>query len=275
MSGNDTQSRRTVLKASLATVAGGLFGTGVAAAAGGDDPVSAEAAGIRDDVERLRREGDTLGALELLDRHDVDYTATYNSLGGRERDDAITALSNAPDPSSGDVSTQDFFSESDSNTTVWAYNLYDDIYLAQNDFTVKAFDDALDPDMPGTNDLLSLAYSQPNEAVGGYLDYGMFDFDDDIMSVEETPVVDGPGAVVSINDGGTVTSQSYYQGFVSFRVDKDSSDEETVGGKYAHTWSAGNIGSWPSVSYSWNGMGISVDPGYLNDKWELTSTDRF
>lgn len=273
---NNSRTRRNVLKAGLGIAGAGFLGISTASASDADDPVSAEEAGIKETVVELLNQGETLQALKLLKQHGVDYTATYNSLSGKERDDAISALSSdETSTDSSGASTEDFFTKGDSNITVYAFNLSGDTYRARIDFTLEAFDDAIDPDMPGTKDLISLGYSQANEAMGGTVDYGMTNFDDSILSLRETPVVDGPGAVIDLNDGQTVTSQSTYRGYLAYDIDKDSSDNETLAGKYVHTWSAGNIGSAPTSSYSWSGVGISVDPGTLNDKWQLTGSDRF
>ncbi|ELZ96470.1 hypothetical protein C440_04963 [Haloferax mucosum ATCC BAA-1512] len=272
-----TQTRRSVLKAGLATATAGFLSVGSVTASSSEGPISAEEAGVKKEINRRLNEGKTLEVLKLLEKYGVDYTATYNSLGGSERDDAISALSSSrtDEDSSGDVSTEDFFTKSDSNVTVYAFNLSGDLYRARIDFTVKAFDDAIDPDMPSTKDLIALGYSQPNEAMGDSLDYGMDNFNDSILSVQEKPVIDGPGAVISLSDGQTKTSQNTYRGYLAYDLDKDSSDEETIAGEYVHTWSAGNIGSGPTSSYSWSGLSIDVDPGHLNDKWELSGSDRF
>lgn len=276
MDGEKNYLRRNVLKTGLATTVAGHIGAGTVAASSSTNPVSVEEAGIRQEVEKLLDDYRTFEALELMDEHDVDCTATYNSLSGEEQD-ALESLSSneTRSNSSGSVSTQDFFAKDESSITVFAFRLHQDFYRARIDFSVEAYDDAADPDLPGTNDLIALGYSQPNEAVSGELDYGLANYKDDVLSVEEKPVVNGPGAVISLNDIRTEPNQSKYRGHLYYRIDKDGSDKETVVGEYNHTWSIGNLGGLGQVTFSWSGLGIAVDPGKLNDKWTIASSGRF
>lgn len=276
MQTNDNQSRRKVLKTGAA-VASSIIGIQNVAATN-NTTISAEAAGIKQDINDLLDNNNLLEALQLLDKYGVEYTASYNSRSQPEQDNAIEALSenDAQDETQSDeISTQSFMSKGDSNITVWAWHLYDDIYQVRIDFTVEAFNGPANPDMPGSDDIVALGYSQPNEAISSTVNYGMTDYDSSIISVKENPVINGPGAVIAINDGAMQVDQASYTGFMSFDLDKDSSDNETIAGEYTHTWSAGNLGEISSVSYGWNGLGVSVDPGYLNDKWDLTGSDRF
>ncbi len=251
------KSRRSVLKKG-GVAALGLATVGGTAVASDSEKVSAEEAGVDKAAEKLAEQQKLVELFKLLRNHNVEYGASLTTRSGKRYENPLKVLS-GQETSSGDVTTQDFFTKSDSYVTSYHWNRSGDLYHIQSDVTLQAFD-GVDVDLAAPNDAFTLAYGDNFQFEPDTI---MYDGPDggSAISVREYPITSGKGLVLDVNDRDfAVTSQDTYTAYLGFDVNKTTTGQANYAGQYDHTWSIGDLGLVTgTLDFTWEALGISLD----------------
>lgn len=269
------QNSRRAFLGSIASMT--LAGT---AAAGGsvstnDSGVSAAAASVDERVSRLLDELRVEEAIQLLEKHDVDYHAFHESRPLRSESDG--------------VDSSDYYSKGQSDVYFGAYHRYDNTYQAYltwyldpdgsnlvddsypKDAAVIGWEDSVwspDPDSVST----SSNFEQPSGREDGA----------SLCSVENEPILDAPANAI-----GVTFDDMLYWGYSAKKISggltidltkENTGTEGVIIGEYNHTWNllgTAWLNPFGGLSITVPGSGGSVSIS-LNlpsgaDNWELPS----
>lgn len=260
---NRKWQRRNILK-SIGGIAGISSLSGLSTAKGKKKQnQSAEAAGVVSAAENLLHQNEVLAAVDLLERHDVEH---YHV---RQTRPTISTDSDG-------ISTQDFYTKSQSDLDLVVYN------LAGTDIRYGTYwylDNGLhDYDGPKPQDAAVLAFDEdvfdyiPGSVNhhGQLLDGAIYDDQTNLLTYPTKATAEHRDrAVVEMLDGAA--QAEYASGYLEMDLET-TSEVSWLSANYTHTWSFTNTAQWSNlledIGVAINGL-ISVGVPDTADSWEF------